>query len=144
MGIGSLEKILQHLKVEHFIKITHFDIFSKITHKGIRSSGSIKTKKSPSAHVLDCKIRLECRVMLPFVSADRYDPKKACKYTCWVLDTNRTFFGDPQSQVSYPSKSNFLGGFEMMYTIFALEGVSKLKNHHQLTFGIVKSDWSVV
>ena len=72
--------------------------------------------------------------MLPFVSADRYDPKEACKHTCWVLDTNRTFFGDPQSQVSHPSKSNFLGGFEMVYTAFAFEGVSKLKNHHQLTF----------
>ena len=72
--------------------------------------------------------------MLPFVSADGYDPKEACKHTCWVLDTNRKFFRDPQSQVSHPPKSNFLGGFEMVYTAFAFEGVSKLKNHHQLTF----------
>ena len=72
--------------------------------------------------------------MLPFVSVDRYDPKEACKHTCCVLDTSRNFFRDPQSQVSHTSKSNFLGGLEMVYTTFALEGVSKLKNHHQLTF----------
>ena len=72
--------------------------------------------------------------MLPFVSADRYDPKKACKHTYWVLDTNTKFFHEPQSQVSHPSKSNFLGDLKLVYGTFAFEGVSKLKNHYQLTF----------
>ena len=82
--------------------------------------------------------------MSPFVFADRYDPKKAYKHTCLALDTNTNFFRDPQSQVPHPSKSNFLGDLKLVYGTFAFEGVSKLKNHHQLTFGIVKSDWSVV
>ena len=34
--------------------------------------------------------------------------------------------------------------FEMFSANFALEGASKLKNHHQLTFWLVKSDWDVV
>ena len=38
---------------------------------------------------------------LPFVSADRYDPKKARKHTRWVLKTYREFSGDTQSQVHF-------------------------------------------
>ena len=101
--------------------------------------GSIKIKKSPSPDVSDDIICLKCRMASPVISAFRYDLKEACKHTCWVLDTNRKFFGDPQSQVSHPSKSNFLGGFEMVYTAFAFEGVSKLKQQHQLTFVIIDS-----
>ena len=40
----------------------------------------MKTEKSPSAYVWNHKIRLKHRTMLPFVFADRYDLKKACKY----------------------------------------------------------------
>ena len=107
---------------------------------GILSSGSIKTEKSPSAHVWNCKIRLKCRVMFLFIFEDRYDPKEAYKHTCWALDTNKKIFRDPQSQVPHPSKSNFHGGLKLVYDTFAFEGVSKLKNRYHLTFGIVKSN----
>ena len=65
-----------------------------------------------------------------FFFEDRYDPKEAYKHTCWVLDTSRKVFLDPQSQVAHPSKSNFLGALNLMYGTFAFEGVSKLKNRY--------------
>ena len=80
-----------------------------------------QTEKSPSAHVWNCKIRLECRVMSPFVFADRYDPKEVYKHTCLALDTNTKFFRDPQSQVSHPSKSNFLGGLISDFTTLSVK-----------------------
>ena len=47
--------------------------------------------------------------MLPFAFADRYDPKKDCEHTCWVLVTTRKFFHDTQSQGSCSLKSFFYG-----------------------------------
>ena len=67
--------------------------------------GSIKTEKSPSAHVWSCKIWLKHRMMLLFVSTDRYDPKEAYKHTCWSLGTNRKVFGATQSQASHSLKA---------------------------------------
>ena len=36
------------------------------------------------------------RMMLPFVSADSYDPKQVCKHTCWVSKSFRKFSSDLQ------------------------------------------------
>ena len=69
--------------------------------------GSIKTKISPWGHVCDYKIWLRCRMMLPFDFADRYDPKRACFYTCWVPVCNRKIFRITQSQTSLSLKSIF-------------------------------------
>ena len=41
------------------------------------SSMSTKFQKSPSTYVCPHKMGLKCRVTLPFISADRYDPKEA-------------------------------------------------------------------
>ena len=39
-----------------------------------------QTEKSLSAHVLNLKITLRRRMMMPFNFADRYDPKQAFKH----------------------------------------------------------------
>ena len=41
------------------------------------SSMSTKFQKSPSTYVCPCEMEGKCRVTLPFVSADRYDPREA-------------------------------------------------------------------
>ena len=60
----------------------------------------MKTEKSPSAHLWNHKIGLNCRAMLPFASDDRYDHKEACKHTQWVLVSSKKFFRATQSQAS--------------------------------------------
>jgi hypothetical protein len=50
---------------------------------------------------------------LPFVSADSYDLKDACKHPCWLLKTERKFSHGTQSQAKValtilgPSKNGF-------------------------------------
>ena len=45
----------------------------------------MKSKKSPSAYVLNLRIRLKRRAMLWFNSADSCDVKEDFKHTCLVL-----------------------------------------------------------
>ena len=47
----------------------------------------MKSKKSPSAYVLNLRIRLKHHTMLWFNSADSYDVKEDFKHTCLVLGT---------------------------------------------------------
>ena len=47
----------------------------------------MKSKKSPSAYVLNLRIRLKRRAMFWFDSADSYDVKEDSKHTCLVLGT---------------------------------------------------------
>ena len=47
----------------------------------------MESKKSPSAYVLNLKIRLKRRAMFWFVFADSYDVKEDSKHTCLVLGT---------------------------------------------------------
>ena len=60
--------------------------------------GSIKTKKSPSPHIFNFKIRLKYHTVMPFLSTDRYDPKDACKYSLCVLKSNKNFFITTQTR----------------------------------------------
>ena len=71
-------------------------------------NGSMKSKKSVTAHVCSRKIWLRPRMMFPFVSVDTYDPKQHCKYTCKVLMTSRKFFHAPQSKASCSLRTFFL------------------------------------
>ena len=54
--------------------------------------GGMKFEKLASTHVWNRKMRLKYRMMFPFVCADRYGPKQACKHICWVLKSSRKFF----------------------------------------------------
>ena len=103
----------------------------------------MKTEKSPAADVWDLKIWLGRRTALPFVSADRYDSKEACKHTCYLLKTNRKFSRGTQSQASWRLKSIFYVS-KWSGPLLPLKWVSKLKDHQQLTFRILKSDCVVV
>ena len=47
----------------------------------------MKSKKSPSAYVLNLKIRLKRRAMFWFVFADSYDVEEDSKHTFCVLGT---------------------------------------------------------
>ena len=47
----------------------------------------MKSKKSPSAYVLNLRIRLKRCAMFWFDSADSYDVKEDSKHTCLVLGT---------------------------------------------------------
>ena len=87
--------------------------------------GGMKYEKWASAHVWNRKMRLKHRLMFPFVSADRYGPKQACKHICWVLESSRKFFHATQrwewwlSEVSFRTAQNHLciglawGGYEI-------------------------------
>ena len=55
-------------------------------------------KKSPIAHVSDTKSRTKCRMIISFVSADRYDPKQVSTYLGYVLKWSRKFFQDVSTQ----------------------------------------------
>ena len=69
------------------------------------TEGDLKTfhlspngQKITTWNVFDHTDRSVDRMMLPFVSADSYDPKDACKHTCWLLKTERKFSHGTQSQ----------------------------------------------
>ena len=68
-------------------------------------NGSMKSEKFVTAHVCSRKIRLRPRMMLPFISVDRYDPKEHCKHTCKVLMTSRNFFTTLKAKHHVHSKS---------------------------------------
>ena len=79
-------------------------------------------------------------MMFSFVSTDRNDRKQACEYTFWVQETNRKFSYATQSPTPCPLKHSFLGDSKRSESLLPLGWVSKLKNHRQLTFGIIESD----
>ena len=56
-----------------------------------------KTEKRNIRDVCVYRIILEGRRILPFIPADRYDPKDACKYTSLGLKSQRKFYLSPQS-----------------------------------------------
>ena len=55
-------------------------------------------KKSPIAHVSDIKNRTERRMIISFVSVNRYDPKEVFTYLGHVLKWSRKFFHDVSTQ----------------------------------------------
>ena len=67
----------------------------------------MKTENSPSSYVWTCKVRTKCRGMLPFVSADNYDPQEASKHIYWVVECITKFFRDTQRQRPCPLKHSF-------------------------------------
>ena len=69
--------------------------------------GSIKIKRSPSPDVWDHNICLECRVASPFVTSFRYDPKKACKKTWYVVALNENVLEATQAHTPQSLKRNF-------------------------------------
>ena len=54
--------------------------------------GTMESEKTPLACVWTCKIRLRDRMMLPFVSSDRYNVMEAYKRTHLIILTFRNFF----------------------------------------------------
>ena len=76
---------------------------------------------------------------LPFVSADSYDPKDACKHIYvgyWSLKENFLTALKVKRDVHW---NPFFDGPKMIWATFAFEGVSRLKNHRHLTFWIIES-----
>ena len=77
----ALENFLVTFKSRlHLSKISFFESL-----KGIPVltwlEGGMKTEKSLSTHVWNRKICLKHCVVLPFVSADSYDPRQVCEHT---------------------------------------------------------------
>ena len=58
--------------------------------------GGMKTEKLASTYVWNPKICLRHRVVLPFDSADSYDPRQVCKHTREVSESFRKFSRDLQ------------------------------------------------
>ena len=69
----------------------------------------ITRKKSLSAHVLDLKITLRRRMMMTFVSADRYDLKQAFKHKHYGSKAFQKYSGALQLNTSWSPTSSFWG-----------------------------------
>ena len=67
------------------------------------------TKKSSVAHVSGRRVSTKRRKTLPFVSADRYDPKQVSTYLGYVLEPSRKFFLATQSRTLDEETSIFEG-----------------------------------
>ena len=74
--------------------------------------GSMNSQKSLSAHVCRNKNGLERRTITPIVSADRYDPKEACKHKHCGSNAFQNFFGALQLNTSWSPTSSFWGSIE--------------------------------
>ena len=108
MSFGPLENFLEPLKVKKYLQNRWFlHIFEPYRFCRLTISGSMKSRKSPSPYVWICIVRTKCRGMLPFVSADSYDPNKASKHICWVVECIRKFFHDTQRQRHCSPKHSF-------------------------------------
>ena len=68
---------------------------------------SMKCKKSPSAYVLNLRIRLNCSAMFLFNFADSYDVKEDSKHTCLVLGTGTKYFHATQVRPSRSQNFSF-------------------------------------
>ena len=80
---------------------------------------------------------------LPFVSADSYDPENACKHICWLLKLEKTFL----TALKVKRDAHWNPIFKVpkwSEPLLPLSGVSKLKNHRHLTFGIIEPVRGVV
>ena len=77
-----MENFFAPLRVKHHVHWKAIFEGLKTNMSSFALEGGIKTEKSPLPHVFDCKIRLEYRTMMPFVSTDRYDPNNAFKHVC--------------------------------------------------------------
>ena len=81
------QNFFTRLKCDHHVhKISLFEPPKPIPAE-IAFEVGMKSKKSPSAYVLNLKIRLKRRAMFWFVFADSYDVKEDSKHTCLVLGT---------------------------------------------------------
>ena len=65
------------------------------------------TKKSSVAHVSDRRVSTKRRKTLPFVSADRYDPKLMSTYLGYDLQPSRKFFSHLKVQI-FIRKADFV------------------------------------
>ena len=74
--------------------------------------GSMNSQKSLSAHVCRNKNGLERRTATPCDSADRYDPKEACKHKHCGSNAFQKFSGALQLNSSWSSTSSFWGSRE--------------------------------
>ena len=108
MSFGPLEIFLELLKVKKYLPNLWFlHIFEPYGFCRLTISGSMKIEKTSSPYVWICIARTKCRGMLPFVSADSYDPKEAFKHICWVMECIRKFFRDTQRQRPCSLKYSF-------------------------------------
>ena len=64
---------------------------------GLKNGRSgLKREKITTWNVFDHTDRSVDRMILPFTSADSYDPRQVCKHSCWVLKSFRKFSRDLQ------------------------------------------------
>ena len=93
MSFGPRENFLEPLKVKKYLQNRWFwHIFEPYGFCRLTISGSMKSSKSTLPYVWICKVRTKCCGMLPFISADSYDPNEACQHICWVVECIRKFF----------------------------------------------------
>ena len=75
--------------------LTYFAIFSLL-----RSTwGEHENWKLSSAHIYECKIWLNHRTVLRFISLDRCNPQEACKHRYWVLESIRNIFSSLEVKI---------------------------------------------
>ena len=76
------------------------------------------SRKTPIAHVCDIKSRTKCRMIISFVSADRYDPKQVFTYLGHVLKWSRKFFHAVSTQT--------LRFFSLLFDRFLMNSLLKI------------------
>ena len=108
------------------------------------NSGSIKTKKSPSAYVFPNKNCFRCHAIMLFVSTSTYDHEEVFTNLLWHCHCSRKFFTTPEVISSHSQNSNFLHHFEPFWLWKWFERVWTSKNHHLLTFLQIKTVPDVV